>query len=147
MEVKYIEELNLDTLCQFLLLNADTDTMEKVSNYQQSGEINNLYKITTLKLNSNELTCLPPEICLLKNLIKLELVNNLLTDLPQEFVLLDNLKVLHLEGNNFPHVPKVLTKMKLTQLFLDCNPLKELPISIDMDVIRSYPCDSYWIDG
>lgn len=145
MEVKYIEELNLDTLCQFLLLNADTDTIEKVTNYQRSGEINNLHKVVALQLNSKKLTSLPPEICLLKNLIKLELINNFLTDLPEELVSLDRLKVLHLAGNNFSHVPKVLTIMNLTQLFLNGNPLTEIPVSLK-NVIRTYPSHSYWID-
>lgn len=81
-------------------------------------------EIYALHLSICELESIPSEISLLRNLFELVLDNNRLVDLPDELSLMTNLRILHLECNKFTKVPDVLGKMKLNQLYLYGNPLK-----------------------
>ena len=84
--------------------------------------------ITELRLRTEGLTELPPEIAKLTNLEYLDLAGNQLTELPSQITKLTNLTSLDLRGNQLTELPPEITK--LTRLDLNINQLTELPAEI-----------------
>ena len=72
---------------------------------------NKLLNLTTLNLDQNQLTELPPEIGQLTSLTKLHLSFNQLTELPPEIGQLTNLTRLHLAKNQFTELPEEILNL------------------------------------
>ena len=90
-----------------------------------TGSLSNL---TTLNLNDNNLTSLPPHISLLYQLKHLSLANNAITQLPKEIGVLSELIELHLECNRISNLPDEIGKLSnLRKLLLQSNQLVEIP--------------------
>jgi len=107
-------------------------------------EIYLLQNLVTLDMSFCKLDEIPCEISLLKKLILLDLNSNELTNLPGELSNMVGLKILQLECNEFQKVPIVLGKMKLSQLYLYGNPLRELPVFLGNE-LKSQPHGAYWV--
>jgi len=92
---------------------------------QSSGfyfDIKNINSITEIDLSSKNITILPIEIFLMKNLQSLDLRNNYITALPEEIKNLQELKVLKLNGNNIYELPFDISRLKfLKEIYLDYN--------------------------
>ncbi|NDJ25475.1 GTPase, partial [Nostoc sp. B(2019)] len=92
-------------------------------------EISQLSNLTTLSLANNQLSSLPPEISQLSNLTTLSLANNQLSSLPPEFSQLSNLTRLYLDNNQLSSLPLEFCQLSnLTRLYLDNNQLSSLPL-------------------
>jgi Leucine-rich repeat (LRR) protein len=91
-----------------------------------------------LDLSHNELSDLPKEIGLLRELRNFNLNVNRLTNLPDELCRLTNLQSLKLEHNRFKKIPLVLKKMKFCEIFLLDNPLIDLYEFLEFEP-KSYP--------
>lgn len=93
--------------------------------------VGKLINLRILMLDTNELTELPQEICLLSALERLSLSNNHLKTLPDAFSSLRNLKSLHIANNKLEKMPFPICDLANLQ-FLDAsdNMLKELPAEI-----------------
>ncbi len=82
-------------------------------------------------LDTNELTCIPEEVCLLANLGRLSLSNNLLTELPVQFRRLEKLKSLHLVNNRLRRFPRMICSLgNLEFLDVSDNRIAELPSDV-----------------
>ncbi|MEH2170527.1 MAG: COR domain-containing protein, partial [Nostoc sp.] len=87
-----------------------------------------LSNLTTLSLDNNQLSSLPPEFSQLSNLTTLSLDNNQLSSLPPEFSQLSNLTTLYLDNNQLSSLPPEFSQLSnLTRLSLDNNQLSSLP--------------------
>lgn len=90
--------------------------------------IGDLTRLTTLKLNYNNLTSVPAEIGRLSNLFWLGLQDNQLSQIPIEIGALTKLTTLHLGGNQLKNIPPEignltnLERLNLTQNFLENLP-------------------------
>ena len=87
-------------------------------------------QIRVLNLSFNLLFRIPPTISSMKSLHTLDISHNSLRSLPlsmRECILLTTIS---LGSNNFFEFPDVLLKMNLTELVIDNNLLKELPLDI-----------------
>jgi internalin A len=94
-------------------------------------EIGQLANLTTLFLANNQLSTLPPEIGQLANLTTLFLANNQLSTLPPEIGQLANLTTLFLANNQLSTLPPEIGQLaNLTTLFLANNQLSTLPPEI-----------------
>jgi Leucine-rich repeat (LRR) protein len=90
--------------------------------------IGQLTNLTSLNLNSNELTTLPESIGQLAKLKSLDLWNNPLTTLPESIGKLTNFKSLNLSHNQLTMLPKWIGQLtNLTSLDLSYNHLTTLP--------------------
>ncbi len=89
------------------------------------GKLKNL---TTLQLQENRLTTLPPEIGNLNRLTSLNLSLNQLVKLPSEIGKLDKLREIFLTGNRLISLPEEFGNLaELIYLYLGKNRLKALP--------------------
>ncbi|MFC1793198.1 leucine-rich repeat domain-containing protein [Planctomycetota bacterium] len=87
--------------------------------------------LTLLRLESNQLTSLPPEIGNLKKLEHLYLSNNQLSSVQTEIFNLTNLRSLRLENNQLSLLPAEIGNLKnLMYLDLESNQLTSLPAEI-----------------
>lgn len=78
--------------------------------------------LTTLYLNHNQLTTLPPEISRLRSLIHLDLTGNQLTTVPPAVGMLTNLRELFLFDNNLTTLPHQLGNLhQLEMLGIEGN--------------------------
>ncbi|KAG9122650.1 Glucose-repressible alcohol dehydrogenase transcriptional effector [Ceratobasidium sp. 392] len=85
----------------------------------------NLDYLTTLYINHNQLTVLPPEISQLRQLILLDISGNQLVSLPPELGLISSLRELHAFDNRLDTVPPELgTLYQLEMLGVEGNPLQ-----------------------
>ena len=89
-------------------------------------------EVFVLDLYFQDLTALPDEIGMLKNLTKLELSGNQLTQLPETFGQMEKLKWLSLKGNNIKKLPdsfENLTNLaELNLVYTDISPAEQLKI-------------------
>ena len=98
------------------------EVIERIKVWKKTGD-----EKTGFFLGNLNLTELPEEISVLKNLQILSLSNNLLSALPKEILELENLQTLILTHNQLSVFPKKIGKLKnLQKLFLDDNLLTEL---------------------
>jgi len=130
----------------------------RLSNIPESiGELSNL---TNLNLNSNKISTIPLSLCRLEKLKQLDLsYNNIemiprcidqlkslnmlllngnkLTEIPPSVANLESLETLWINGNQLIELPEVITKLKLTNLGISDNQLKNLPYFIyTMEFLR-----------
>ncbi|WP_199464272.1 COR domain-containing protein [Acaryochloris thomasi] len=92
------------------------------------ASIGQLVNLATLRLDSNQLTTVPPELGQLFNLTELDLGKNRLTTVPSELGQLANLTQLDLYNNQLTTVPPELGQLaNLTRLDLRVNRLITLP--------------------
>ena len=90
-----------------------------------------LNHLAMLELNSNQLTSLPPEIWLLRELRELDLKNNQLTVLPAGIGQLTRLESLWLSNNRLAELPTEIEQLtNLKRLDLHGNQLASLPATI-----------------
>lgn len=82
--------------------------------------IGRLVNLTTLMLDTNDLTELPAEISLLQHLERLALSNNRLSSLPPEFKNLNQLRSLHMANNEFVDFPLQVCSISSLE-FLDMS--------------------------
>ncbi|NJL90622.1 MAG: GTP-binding protein [Coleofasciculaceae cyanobacterium SM2_1_6] len=83
------------------------------------------------KLVANELTKLPSEIAMLKNLKKLHLSSNPFKEIPQVVFQLRQLRSLALVSIDLPEIPESLSKLaNLNRLYLSNNQIIEIPESL-----------------
>jgi Leucine-rich repeat (LRR) protein len=118
--------------------------------------------LVELDLSSNELESLPDEICLLINLKKLKLEgnritrlpnsfpalykleklylnNNELTELPLDMANMVNLKILRLHHNRLFWLPNDIGRMRLSELTIHENPLREEILEIgELEEVLAY---------
>ncbi len=88
-------------------------------------------KLKVLKLSSNKISKLSPDIGKLKSLRVLDLSYNNIQELPEEICELTELRELNLTGNMLPQLPRSFAKLKkLQKLNLNGNPIGEVPIEI-----------------
>lgn len=81
--------------------------------------------LTTLYINHNQLTTIPPEISRLRSLILLDISGNQLVSLPPELGLLSSLRELHAFDNRLETIPPELgTLHQLEMLGVEGNPLQ-----------------------
>jgi hypothetical protein len=114
---------------RYLATNVHSTWVERLCNWADENEISShkiprdkddLYNLTQLNLNNNQLTDLPKEIGNLTKLTHLNLNNNQLTDLPKEIGNLTNLMYLKIENNQLTELPEeICNLMHLTWLYLD----------------------------
>jgi internalin A len=94
-------------------------------------EIALLRDLTSLYLQENQFTSLPTEITQLKNLTVLYVYRNQLTSLQPEIAELKNLMVLYVSENQLTSLPPEIAHLKnLTELYLYGNRLTSLPPEI-----------------
>lgn len=94
---------------------------------QLPPNIDKLSKVRYLSLSNTDITALPPEIGRLKKLISLSLFHNQLTQLPPEIGELVNLEQLDLAYNKLTRLPPEIGKLKnLKSLDLHGNQLTEV---------------------
>lgn len=85
-------------------------------------------EVIGLKLDSRNITVIPPEVGQLRKLQKLDLQFNDITTLPIEIGELNNLRVLILYENNLTSIPSSIGDLdNLTELYLGRNQLTEVP--------------------
>jgi hypothetical protein len=96
--------------------------------------------VTTLLLNHNKLTSIPPEIEKLRNLTQLYLEVNRLTSIPPEIGKLGNLTILRLNNNNLTSIPPEIGQLRnLTYLWLYNNPIEHIPLNVTRILERQRP--------
>lgn len=122
---KYADNINnIDNTVEALNLS-----YQKLLNFP--AKIWELKNLKILKISSNDLESLPPEIGKLTKLTWLDLYHNKLTDLPAEIWELTNLTTLCLTGNKLTSLPSGIGRLtNLTELYLDYNELTSLPAEI-----------------
>lgn len=87
--------------------------------------------LTTLLLNENRITYLPPQIGRLVGLENLNLSYNQLTEIPDTLGNLSQLKELRLNHNKLTRLPATLSKLKkLTFFNVEQNPLQSVPTAL-----------------
>jgi CCR4-NOT transcription complex subunit 6 len=87
--------------------------------------------LTTLYLNHNQITVIPPQIANLKNLVRLDASGNRLMSVPPELGLLSLLKELLLFDNQLTTLPPELGFLyQLDNLGLEGNPIQEPLLSL-----------------
>lgn len=98
--------------------------------------------LTTLLLDHNSITYLPPQIDRLVGLENLNLSYNQLTEIPDTLGNLSELKELRLNHNKLTRLPATLCKLKkLTFFNVEQNPLQSVPAALkraDNPVIREH---------
>lgn len=93
-----------------------------------------LYSLTSLQFLSvidNQLTAIPSDIIKLTNLSRLVLVGNQISAIPIELGQMSNLKVLVLIDNKITTVPQELCQSSLQAIFLEQNPIINIPEELD----------------
>jgi len=113
--------------------------------YSIPCEIYLLQNLVFLNMSFCKLKTIPYEISFLQKLSELDMQGNLLTDLPGDLSNMAELKILGLGYNEFPKIPIVLTKMKLSQLCLTGNNLLKLPVFLG-DELKLQSNGYYCID-
>ncbi len=87
--------------------------------------------LTTLYLNHNQITVIPPQIANLKNLVRLDASGNRLMSVPPELGLLSLLKELLLFDNQLTTLPPELGFLyQLENLGLEGNPIQDPLLSL-----------------
>ncbi|KOR30146.1 hypothetical protein TI04_06910 [Achromatium sp. WMS2] len=84
-----------------------------LSSFQLKSSSVKFRNLTTLDLEGNQLSTLPPEIGQLHNLTELDLTNNQLRTLPPEIGQLQNLTELDLSNNQLTEFPQILLKLNM----------------------------------
>lgn len=116
-----------------------------------------LENLETLRMSNNNITTLPPEICLLSNLKVLCMDRNQLAEIPKELedltelrtlllrhnkikelpdgvpgAALLNLTLLHISSNQLTHLPDSLVECtSLTHIYANSNQLEEVPLGLE----------------
>ncbi len=109
--------------------NSAKELIEMASKFEDwcQQNLDLLYSLEYLDACGINLTALPPEIGLLKNLDTLNLNYNQLTTLPVEIGLLKRLNLLNLNHNHLKKVPKILWKLvNITNVWLSDNQLSTM---------------------
>ncbi|MEM9946638.1 MAG: COR domain-containing protein, partial [Cyanobacteria bacterium P01_D01_bin.36] len=90
-----------------------------------------LSNLTTLYLNSNQITEIPEAIAQLSNLTTLYLFSNQITEIPEAIAQLSNLTTLYLDSNQITEIPEAIAQLSnLTELYLESNKIEEVPASL-----------------
>lgn len=104
-----------------------------------------LAQLMTLDLSNLQLTSIPKEIGLLRDLVQLNLSNNRLASLPNEFSSLTEMHQLDLTNNQFAALPSMICSLlKLQTLKLSQNQLQSLPEGISRlsQLLTLHLCDN-----
>jgi Leucine-rich repeat (LRR) protein len=95
------------------------------------ARIKDLTAMQILRLDSNSITALPPEIGRCTTLVRIQLSNNQLSTVPAEISSLHHLSALVLSHNSITSLPPSLwNTTSLEQLYLDYNQLTAIPAEV-----------------
>lgn len=96
-------------------------------------------RVTELKLSTDSVSIIPPDIINLSALEKFNASNNNISELPTEFKYLSKLKTLFLTTNQFVEFPTVICSLaNLTYLDLGDNQIKAIPDQIrELDSLKT----------
>ncbi len=131
--IKFYDGLSLLDIQKPEFVGTDIDRAQQIRAWMNKGGGGNaaILHCTTLDLSAKQLTKLPPEIRLFRNLQILNLSDNELTVLPPEIGHLVQLRELNLSSNLLVALPPTIgTLIQLTTLNLLNNQLKALPPEI-----------------
>lgn len=141
--------MDIKTLRDLLISNEDNSrAVELIDKYFRYSRKSFLDLVEYMDLSSCDLYEIGSCISEFKGLRHLCLINNHLADLPYEISNIKTLGMIELQKNNLTTIPDVLYRCmpSLHSVFLNNNPIKELPISMVNIIREPYPYKSIWID-